>query len=325
MTILTRSVGNSGLLVSAAGLGCNNFGRSGTATETLEGTRAVIDAAIASGVVFFDTADIYGKEPGLSETLMGAALKGRRDEVVLATKFGNSEYPMNYPISGRLGSRAYVRRAVEQSLTRLGTDWIDLYQLHSPDVHTPIEETLDALDELVGEGKIRYYGHSNFTGWQIAEAEYVARSRRGRFISAQSQFSLLSRQVEREVLPAVRRYGLGFFPFFPLHNGLLTGKFTREGGPAGSRIMRQRPHLWRDAPWDALEAYQRFCEERGVTMLEASYGWLLAQEGVASVIAGATTVEQIEANAAAAAAWTPSEEDVIAIDALFPLVADPAA
>ena len=319
-----RRVGSSGLLVSAVGLGCNNFGRAGTTTETIQGTRAVLDAAIDSGVTFLDTADMYGKEPGLSETLMGEALDGRRDRVVLATKFGHSSYDMGYDFPAGLGSRRYVRKAVEESLRRLRTEWIDLYQLHTPDPLTPIEETLDALDELVREGKIRYFGHSNFAGWQIAEAELTSTGS-ARFISSQNQYSLLSRAAEREVLPAVNHFGLGFFPFFPLHNGLLTGKFTREGGPEASRIMRTRSHLWQNAPWDALDAYRAFCEERGITMLEATFGWLLAQPGVSSVIAGATSPAQIEANARAGAAWSPTAEDLAEIDALFPLPEDPAA
>jgi aryl-alcohol dehydrogenase-like predicted oxidoreductase len=318
-----RRVGSSGLLVSAVGLGCNNFGRAGTATETIQGTRAVLDAAIDSGVTFLDTADMYGKQPGLSETLMGEALEGRRDRVVLATKFGHSGFDMGYDFPAGRGSRRYIRKAVEESLRRLRTSWIDLYQLHTPDPQTPVEETLDALDELVREGKIRYFGHSNLTGWQIAEAELRA-VRSARFVSAQNQYSLLSRAAEREVLPAVNRFGLGFFPFFPLHNGLLTGKFSREGGPGDSRIMRTRSYLWQDAPWDALEAYQAFCEARGITMLEATFGWLLAQPGVASVIAGATSPAQIEANARAGSAWSPTPDDLAAIDALFPLPEDPA-
>ena len=325
MATSQRRVGASGLLVSAAGLGCNNFGRAGTATEGLDGTRSVIDAALHHGITFFDTADIYGAEPGTSETLMGEALQGRRDRVVLATKFGH-ERDMGYDFPAALGSRRYVRRAVEESLRRLQTEWIDLYQLHLPDPETPVAETIDALDELVQEGKIRYYGHSNFTGWQIAEAEFVARERStGRFISAQNHYSLLARAAEREVLPAVNRYSVGFFPYFPLHNGLLTGKFTREGGPDGSRIMSSRRHVWENAPWDAMEKYQAFCQERGITMLEATYGWLLAQPGVSSVIAGATSAAQIEANAHASIAWTPSAADVEAIDLIFPLPEDPAA
>ena len=317
-----RLVGRSGLRVSAVGLGCNNFGRAGTVTETLDGTRAVLDAAIEAGVTFLDTADIYGKSFGLSETLMGEALLGRRDEVVLATKFGHSDLAPALP-GGAKGSRAHVRRAVEESLRRLRTDWIDLYQLHTPDPTTPIDETLDALGDLVREGKVRYVGHSNFSGWQIAEADAAASG--VRFVSAQNQYSLLARAAEREVLPAVEHFGLGFLPFFPLHNGLLTGKFTRDGGPDGSRIMRQRPHLWRDAPWDALERYREFCDARGITMLEATFGWFLADVRVSSVIAGATTAEQVRANAAAATAWTPDAADLTAIDGILGLPADPAA
>ncbi|HCS60667.1 MAG TPA: aldo/keto reductase [Microbacterium sp.] len=325
MVMSQRRVGASGLLVSSTGLGCNNFGRSGTATESLEGTRDVIDAAIAHDVIFFDTADMYGKDPGLSETFMGEALRGRRDHVVLATKFGHAR-DMGYDFPSGGGSRRYIRRAVEESLVRLQTDWIDLYQLHEPDAQTPIAETIDALDDLVREGKIRYYGHSNLSGWQIAEAELTSLSRNsGRFVSAQNHYSLLARAAEREVLPAAERFGLGFFPFFPLHNGLLTGKFTREGGPSTSRIWSSRRHVWENAPWDALEEYERFCTDRGITMLEATFGWLLAQPAVSSVIAGATSAAQIEANANAAVAWTPTAEDLATIDQIFPLPADPGA
>ena len=319
-TVPLRRVGASGLLVSAVGLGCNNFGREGTRTESLEGTRAVLDAAIDAGVTFLDTADMYGGEPGQSETLMGEALRGRRDQVTLATKFGHPGRDMGYPPSGSKGSRSYVRRAVEASLTRLQTDWIDLYQLHVPDDDTPIEETLDALADLVREGKVRYIGHSNFSGWQIAEAHYAALTRHGvPFVSSQNQYSLLSRGAERDLLRAVERYRLGFFPYFPLHNGLLTGKFTRDAAPADTRIIRQRRHIYDDAPWDALEAFQAFCDERGITMLEATFGWLLSHPALSSVIAGATTPEQVRANAAAASAWTPSQTDLDAIDALFPI------
>lgn len=318
-----RQVGASGLLVSAVGLGCNNFGRKGTRTETLEGTRDVLDAAIEAGVTFLDTADIYGRQFGLSETLMGEALRGRRDEVVLATKFGHADFAPA-TLGGAKASRTAIRRSVDASLRRLQTDWIDLYQLHTPDDLTPIDETLDALADLVREGKVRYLGHSNFAGWRIAEAELTATRGVG-FVSAQNQYSLLARAAEREVLPAVERFGLGFFPFFPLHNGLLTGKFTREGGPESSRIMSSRSHLWRDAPWDALEAYRAFCDERGITMLEATFGWFLARPSISSVIAGATSPEQVRANAAAATAWQPTAADLAAIDSLLPLAADPAA
>ncbi|WEK62827.1 MAG: aldo/keto reductase [Candidatus Microbacterium colombiense] len=325
MVMSQRRVGASGLLVSPTGLGCNNFGRAGTATEDLAGTRQVIDAAIANGITLFDTADMYGAVAGTSETLMGEALEGRRDRVVLATKFGH-ERDMGYDFPAGRGSRRYVRRAVEESLRRLRTDWIDLYQLHLPDPQTPIAETTDALDDLVREGKIRYYGHSNFSGWEIAEAEFTAQLRStGRFVSAQNHYSLLARAAEREVLPAVERYGLGFFPFFPLHNGLLTGKFTREGGPAASRIMSSRRHVWENAPWDALETFAEFCAERRITMVQATFGWLLANPLVSSVIAGATSVAQIEANAQAGDAWRPDAHERAMIDELFPLPEDPGA
>ena len=317
-----RPVGRSGLRVSAIGLGCNNFGRAGTAAETLEGTRVVLNAALDAGVTFLDTADVYGREFGLSETLMGEALQGRRDEVVLATKFGHADLAPGV-LGGAKASRTSIRRSVEASLRRLRTDWIDLYQLHTPDPSTPIDETLDALSDLVREGKVRYVGHSNFSGWQIAEADYAAKG--VRFVSSQNQYSLLARAAEREVLPAVDRFGLGLLPFFPLHNGLLTGKFSREGGPEGSRIMRQRPHLWRNAPWDALERYQAFCDGRGITMLQATFAWFLANPLVSSVIAGATSPEQVQANAAAATAWKPSADDVAEIDGILSLPADPAA
>lgn len=324
-TVPLRRVGTSGLLVSAVGLGCNNFGRPGTNTETLAGTVEVLDAAIDAGVTLLDTAEMYGGEPGLSETLMGQALRGRRDQVVLATKFGHPGRDMGYAVAAAKTSRSYVRVAIEASLRRLSTDWIDLYQLHVPDAATPIDETISVLDDLVSEGKIRYYGHSNLAGWQIAEADFVAPHRGSRFISAQNHYSLLARAAEREVLPAVERFGLGFFPFFPLHNGLLTGKFSRAGGPERSRIMMQRRHVWQNAPWDALELFQEFCDERGITMLEATFGWLLSRPALSSVIAGATSADQVRANAAAAGAWAPSDADLALIDVLFPLVEDPAA
>ena len=313
-----RTLGTSGLVVSTIGLGCNNFGRQGTASESQAGTNAVIGAAIDVGVTLFDTADIYGAERGLSETLMGNALAGKRDAIVLATKFGMDMGGANGPDWGVRGSRRYIRLAVEASLRRLQTDWIDLYQLHTPDPVTPIEETLATLDDLITEGKIRYIGHSNLTGWQIAEAEFTAQlAGHPKFISAQNEYSLLVRGAEKEVLPAVNRYGLGFLPFFPLYNGLLTGKFSREGGPADSRIMMIRRHLADNAPWDVIEQYQAFCDERGITMLEATFAWLLAQPGLTSVIAGATRPEQIIQNAEAASSWKPTADEVAAISELF--------
>lgn len=313
-----RNLGSSGLIVSTIGLGCNNFGRVGTAAESAEGTLAVVDAAIDAGVTLFDTADIYGGVPGLSETLMGEALSGKRQRIVLATKFGMDMRGALGPDWGARASRRYIRRAVEASLRRLQTDWIDLYQLHQPDPLTPIEETLETLDSLIDEGKIRYIGHSNMRGWQIADAEFTARmGRHPRFISAQNEYSLLARDVEREVLPAVNEYGLGFLPFFPLHNGLLTGKFTREGGPAGSRIMRTKKHILDNAPWDVLERFERWCQDRDITMLQAVFGWLLAQPGLSSVISGATTAGQIESNVRAATAWHPSAGETAEISEIF--------
>ncbi|WP_025157045.1 aldo/keto reductase [Leifsonia aquatica] len=313
-----RTLGRSGLVVSTIGLGCNNFGRQGTASASQEGTDAVIGAAIDAGVTLFDTADIYGAERGLSESLMGKALAGKRDRIVLATKFGMDMAGANGPDWGVRGSRRYIRLAVEASLRRLRTDWIDLYQLHRPDPATPIEETLATLDDLIAEGKIRYIGHSNLDGWQIAEAEFTARLHgHPKFISAQNEYSLLVRDAEREVLPAVNAYGLGFLPFFPLYNGLFTGKFSRDGGPADSRIMSTRKHLLDDAPWERIEEYQAFCAERGVTMLAATFAWLLAQPGLTSVIAGATKPEQIVANAEAATAWTPTADDLARISEIF--------
>jgi aryl-alcohol dehydrogenase-like predicted oxidoreductase len=313
-----RSLGRSGLRVSAVGLGGNNFGRAGTATETQEGTDAVVATALDAGVTFIDTADVYGREYGLSETLLGAALRGHRDSVVIATKFGHSGIPSPLPAWGAGGSRRYIRLAVEGSLRRLQTDWIDLYQLHTPDPGTPIEETLAALDELVREGKVRYIGHSNLSGWQLAEAELVARELGvTRFISAQNEYSLLARGAEAEVLPAARHFGVGFLPYFPLQNGLLTGKFRRDETPADTRIMRQRRYLVEQAPWDVLDRYRSFAEERGITMLEATFGWLLAQPALASVIAGTTMPEQIRQNAAAGAAWRPSDAEIAEVSEIF--------
>jgi len=313
-----RPLGPSGLVVSSVGLGCNNFGRAGTATETQEGTDAVVHAALDAGVTLLDTADMYGGTPGLSEQMLGKAVKGRRDEVVLATKFGLDMQGTNGPDWGVRGSRRYVRLAVESSLRRLGTDRIDLYQMHAPDPVTPIEETLSVLDDLVREGKVRYIGHSNFAGWQIAEAKFTAAiAGTTAFVSAQDEYSPLARGVEAEVLPAVRAYGIGFLPYFPLYNGLLSGKYTRADAPADGRLTRLKPEVLAKAPWDVLEEYQRFCDERGVTMLQATFAWLLAQPGLSSVIAGATKPEQIVQNVEAGTSWTPTEDDLAAMTAVF--------
>ncbi|HYA53750.1 MAG TPA: aldo/keto reductase, partial [Streptosporangiaceae bacterium] len=292
-----RSLGDSGLMVSVAGLGCNNFGR----RVDLAGTRAVVDAAIDAGITMLDTSDTYG-EGGASEELLGEVLAGRREQVVLATKFGHSGYDMGYgPAAGAKGGRAYIRRAAEGSLRRLRTDYIDLYQLHTPDPATPVAETLAALTELVTEGKVRYLGHSNFAGWQIADAAHVARATgTAPFVSTQNHWSLLERGAEAEVVPAARHFGLGVLPYFPLANGLLTGKVRRgQAPPAGSRLAG-RLGLVTDEKLDRVEALITWAAERGRSVLEAAIGALAAQDGCSSVIAGATTPEQVKANAAAA-------------------------
>ncbi|MGC4809599.1 aldo/keto reductase [Micromonospora sp. DT228] len=311
-----RRLGDSGLVVSVVGIGCNNFGRK----LDLDGTRAVVDAALDAGITLFDTADIYGEPQGGSEELLGQALKGRRDDVVVATKFGMDMNGLNGPDFGARGSRRYIARAVEASLRRLGTDHIDLYQMHEPDPGTPIDETLAALDDLVRDGKVRYLGNSNFAGWQIADADWVASSNgRARFISAQNHYSLLERSVETEIIPACERFGLGMLPFFPLANGLLTGKYKRSGQPpAGSRLSGGGRYAERlaAADWDTIEAIEAYAAERGLSMLQVAIGGLAAQPAVTSVIAGATTPEQVRANAAAGT-WEPSDEDLAALRAIL--------
>ncbi|WDF32028.1 aldo/keto reductase [Arthrobacter agilis] len=313
-----RRLGTSGLSVSTVGLGCNNLGRAGTASESQEGTDAVVRAAIDAGITLFDVADMYGREPGVSEAQLGKALGSRRDDVVLATKFGLDMGGVNGPDWNARGSRRYIIRAAEASLRRLGTDWIDLYQYHAPDTLTPIDETLAALDDLVTSGKVRYLGHSNFAGWQIAEAEFTARNGGYTpFISAQNPYNLLDRRLEREVVPAVEAYGLGVLPYFPLANGLLTGKYRRNEVPEGSRLTHSRQNVLETADWDQLEAYSAFAAGRGVSEVQVAFSWLAAQPSVGSVIAGATTPEQVRQNAEAAD-WTPSEEDLAELDSIFP-------
>lgn len=313
-----RRLGSSGLSVSTVGLGCNNLGRAGTTSESQEGTDAVVHAAIDAGITLFDVADMYGKAPGASEMQLGKALGSRRDDVVLATKFGLDMNGVNGPDWGARGSRRYIIRAVEASLRRLGTEWIDLYQYHAPDAATPIEETLAALDDLVTSGKVRYLGHSNFAGWQIAEAEFTARGGGYTpFISAQNPYNLLDRRLEREVVPAVEAYGIGVLPYFPLANGLLTGKYRRDEVPAGSRLTHSRKNVLETADWDQLEAFSAFAAERGLSEVQVAFSWLAAQPSVGSVIAGATSPEQVRQNAAAAD-WTPSDEDLAELDGIFP-------
>lgn len=313
-----RPLGDSGLRVSAVGLGCNNLGRPGSATESQAGTDAVIGAAIEEGITLLDVADVYdGGTRGRSEELLGGALKGRRDDVVLATKFGMDMEGANGPDFGARGSRRYVVRAVEASLRRLDTDWIDLYQLHVPDPGTPIEETLSALDDLVTAGKVRYLGHSNFAGWQTAEAELLARSLgTERFVSSQIHYSLLARGAEREQLPAAERFGIGVLPYFPLASGLLTGKYAGGTAPEGSRLAR-RGDVLEGTDWDQLARFSAFAAERDLTEVQVAFSWLASRPAVASVIAGATTPEQVQTNAAALA-WEPTPDDLGALDAIFP-------
>ncbi|TVZ03262.1 aldo/keto reductase [Trebonia kvetii] len=311
-----RTLGDSGLLVSVVGLGCNNFG----GRLDVARTRAVVDAAIDEGITLFDTAETYGGD-GASELALGEVLQGRRDRVVLATKFGHQAADMGYgPAAGAKGGRNYIKIAVEKSLTRLRTDYIDLYQLHTPDPVTPIDETLAALDELVSQGKVRYIGHSNLAGWQIADAAHTALSTgRTPFISAQNHWSLLERDAEREVVPAALHFGVGVLPFFPLANGLLTGKVRRGSDiPAGSRLAEpRRAGYVTDAKLEKVEALIAWGQEQGVSILDIAIGGLAAQPGCSSVIAGATSAEQVRSNAAAGR-WEPTEEQLEAIDKIVP-------
>jgi 1-deoxyxylulose-5-phosphate synthase len=313
-----RRLGTSGLTVSAVGLGCNNLGRPGTATETQEGADAVVHAAIDAGITLFDVADSYGKEPGLSEQILGRALGSRREDVVVATKFGMDMRGANGRDFGARGSRRYIVKAAEASLRRLGTDWIDLYQFHTPDPLTPVDETLSALDDLVRAGKVRYVGHSNRAGWQIAEAEFAARiGGYTPFISSQSHYNLLDRRAELEVIPAAEAYGLGVLPYFPLANGLLTGKYKGGQAPEGSRLSHSRTNLLKEADWVQLEQFARFAGERRLTEIQVAFSWLAAQPAVGSVIAGATRVEQVKQNAEAVS-WEPTDADLAELDELFP-------
>jgi aryl-alcohol dehydrogenase-like predicted oxidoreductase len=313
-----RRFGSSGLAVSVVGLGGNNLGRAGTASETPDGAAALVDAALDAGITLFDTADSYGKTPGLSEELLGRALGSRRGDVVVATKFGMDMGGTNGPDHGARGSRRYIIKAAEASLRRLRTDWIDLYQFHTPDPLTPIEETLAALDALVTAGKVRYVGHSNRSGWQIAEAEFVARMRGfTRFISAQNHYSLLDRRAELEVMPAACAYGLGVLPYFPLANGLLSGKYSKGIAPVGSRLTRSRTHLLEEADFEQLGRFGGFAKARGLSEVAVAFSWLATQPAITSVIAGATTPAQVRQNAQACQ-WKPSVEDLAELDGIFP-------
>jgi aryl-alcohol dehydrogenase-like predicted oxidoreductase len=311
-----RPLGKSGLQVSVVGLGCNNFGR----RLDVEQTRKVVDAAIDAGVTLLDTAETYGGR-GRSEEILGEVLAGRRDQVVLATKFGSQGSDLGYgPAAGAKGGRAYIRRAVEHSLRRLQTDYIDLYQIHTPDPVTPIEETLGALGELVQAGLVRYIGHSNFNAVQIATAAGAARElTTAPFISAQNHWSLLERHAELEVVPAAVQFGLGVLPYFPLANGLLTGKIRRGTGPAQGTRLADRSDYITDEKLDKVEALAGWAEQRGRTMLEVAIGGLAALPGCTSVIAGATSAEQVRANAAAGD-WQPTEAELAELDKIVPVV-----
>ena len=308
-----RHLGQSGLVVSVVGLGTNNLGMK----LDEEQSREVVHAALDEGITLFDTADSYG----LSEQRLGELLDGRRDDVILATKFGGdvrSRGLSNGEDWGARGSRRYVIRACEASLRRLRTDWIDLYQLHRPDPSTPIEETLSALDDLVRAGKVRYLGSSNFTGWQVAEAEWTSRTRGlARFVSAQNEYSLLERGVEADLVPALAHYGVGMLPYFPLASGLLSGKYRRgEAPPEGSRIAAWgRESVLTDDVFDTLDALTAYASSRGITLLDVAIGGLAGQPTVASVIAGATSREQVVANVHAGS-WIPTETDLAELAAI---------
>jgi aryl-alcohol dehydrogenase-like predicted oxidoreductase len=307
--MIKRAFGSTGLMVSALGLGCNNFGR----RLDLEKTRTVVDSAIEAGINFFDTADVYGDRGG-SETLLGATLGNRRKDLILATKFG---LPMDD--EGRLagGSRRYVLSAVEASLKRLKTEWIDIYYLHRPDPATPIEETLGALDDLTRQGKVRFAGCSNLPGPQLADAMEVARTKKlAPFVAAQDEYNLLTRGIETSLVPVIERLGLALVPYFPLASGLLTGKYRKgQPMPTGTRLSDPRfsARFANEQNLEVVERLAAFCAERGRTILELAFGWLLARPYVASVIAGATAPEQVRENADALG-WQLTADEIAAVD-----------
>ena len=304
-----RNLGSSGLRVSAVGIGCNNFGGR---IDTRE-TGRVIDRAIDLGVTLFDTADIYSNRGG-SETAMGEVLAGKRHKIVLASKFG-----MQMDEAGKLkgGARRYIMSAVEGSLKRLRTDYLDLYQIHQVDPLTPIEETLRTLDDLVKQGKVRYIGCSNHPAWMVAQAQETSRRLNlNAFVSCQDEYSLLMRDIDRELMPAMSRYELGLLPFFPLACGLLTGKYARHAMPQGARLtetQRYQEKYLTDRNWRVVEELTAFAKQRGHSLLELAFSWLLARPNVSSVIAGATSPEQVDANVKAAS-WKLTAEDMAEVD-----------
>jgi aryl-alcohol dehydrogenase-like predicted oxidoreductase len=309
-----RNVGRSGLRVSAVGLGCNNLGR----PLDLEASRAVVHKALDLGVTFFDCGDVYGRRGG-AETILGEVLGARRKDIVLVTKFGR---PMDS--EGRLkgGSRRYIMTAVEASLKRLKTDWIDLYQYHLVDPLTPLEETVRALDDLVHQGKVRYIGCSHMPAWQVVDATWTARTHDlARFVACEDEYSLLSRDIERELIPAMAQHGIGLLPYYPLASGLLTGKYKRgEPFPADSRfaVIKDRDYpaaFMTEANLGRLDKLNGFCARRGYRLLDVAMSWIASRPLVASVIAGATKAEQVEANVKAAA-FPLTADDLAELDEL---------
>jgi aryl-alcohol dehydrogenase-like predicted oxidoreductase len=307
-----RNLGTSGLKVSLVGLGCNNFG----SRIDLEASRKVVDKALDMGITLLDTSDSYGNRGG-SETFLGQILGPRRKNVVLATKFSSQ-----MDEEGRLkgASRRYIMTAIEASLRRLQTDYVDLYQYHWPDPDTPLEETLRALDDLVHQGKVRYIGSSNFAAWRVADAHWISRELGiHSFISCQNEYSVLVREAERELIPAMRNFGLGLLPYFPLASGLLTGKYKKGAPPPKDTRFAAWPELARpyqgEESWKKVERLEKFSAERGHTILELAFSWLAARPQVASIIAGATRPEQVEQNARAAD-WALTGEDIAEIDGM---------
>ena len=301
-----RNLGSSGLRVSLVGLGCNNFGM----RLDLEQTRAVVDRAFDLGITLFDTADMYGGRGG-SETQLGKILGHRRKDIVLASKFGMAMSDDGTKIGA---SRRYIMSAVEDSLRRLKTDWIDLYQLHQPDPLTPLDETMQALDDLVTQGKIRYIGCSNLPSWQVVESQWISKSMGlNRFVSCQDEYNILNRNVEAELIPAMQKYGCGLLPYFPLASGLLTGKYKRTKMPEGARLtdmptFANRIYLT-DENFDIIDNLNKFAKKTGHSILELAFGWMASRPTTASIIAGATKPEQIDANVAAVN-WVLSQSEI---------------
>jgi aryl-alcohol dehydrogenase-like predicted oxidoreductase len=311
-----KQLGRSGLQVSVVGLGCMNFGMMNDEGESA----AIVNRALELGVNFFDVADVYGSQ-GTSEQYLGRALASRRKDVIVATKFAGPMSAEQTWMQG--GSRRWVMQAAEGSLRRLGTDYIDLYQMHRADTVTPIEETLRSLDDLIRQGKVRYIGNSNFGAWQVAEAEWTARSRGlNRFISAQNRYSVLTREVEKELVPAANAYGLGILPYFPLESGLLTGKYQRgKPMPEGTRLQKwarfATSTFATDDKFAKVEKLKELCQRFDHGLLDLAVGWLASRPHVASVIAGVTSVRQIEQNVQAGL-WKPSVEECAEIDRISP-------